>query len=100
MWLHFCELAKRFVLPLPSASPFEGLEPQNGHFSGTQILRVGKHGHQTETELRLDLPGVCSRKPSLTVGSGDFNAHLPKANRPFDLLVSHVWSIFGKGPKR
>ena len=27
--------------------------------------------------------------------------HLPKANRPFDLLVSHVWSpIFSKGPKR
>ena len=27
-------------------------------------------------------------------------AHLPKANRPFDLLVFPFWSIFSKGPKR
>ena len=30
----------------------------------------------------------------------DSLTHLPKANRPFDLLVFQFWSSFSKGPKR
>ena len=32
--------------------------------------------------------------------SKGWSSHLPKANRPFDLLVFPFWSIFSEGPKR
>ena len=38
---------------------------------------------------------TCGRKPQDQTGT-----QLPKANRPFDLLVSPGWSSFSHGPKR
>ena len=38
--------------------------------------------------------------PELPYESAQSTSQLPKANRPFDLLVFQFWPIFSKGPKR